>query len=175
MALNVATGGYWLVAADGGIFAFNAPFFGSTGAITLNEAIVGMEANSSGSGYRFVALDGGVFDFGTSQFFGSPVAPPPVVQPPAAGPTSPGCTVTMSDPSPPQYSYETASVQSNVPNSALTVTAYYKTTTHPFSGGTDASGNGAVNFYISAATIGYTVNVTASVGPASCSTSFTPQ
>ena len=35
--------GYWLVATDGGIFAFgDAPFFGSTGSITLNKPIVGM-------------------------------------------------------------------------------------------------------------------------------------
>ena len=37
--------GYWLVASDGGIFAFgDARFFGSTGDITLNQPIVGMAA-----------------------------------------------------------------------------------------------------------------------------------
>ena len=30
---DAATGGYWLVASDGGIFAFGAPFFGSTGGL----------------------------------------------------------------------------------------------------------------------------------------------
>ncbi|MDA8365802.1 MAG: hypothetical protein M0Z62_02440, partial [Actinomycetota bacterium] len=35
--------GYWLVASDGGIFAFgDAVFKGSTGALTLNKPIVGM-------------------------------------------------------------------------------------------------------------------------------------
>lgn len=63
MAADDATGGYWLVASDGGIFAFHATFFGSTGTLTLNQPIVGMEAASSGSGYRFVAADGGVFSF----------------------------------------------------------------------------------------------------------------
>ena len=29
MATDVATGGYWLVASDGGIFAYNAPFDGA--------------------------------------------------------------------------------------------------------------------------------------------------
>jgi len=29
-----------LVASDGGVFAFNARFFGSTGAIVLNQPIV---------------------------------------------------------------------------------------------------------------------------------------
>src|ERR1700732_173035 len=35
--------GYWLVGADGGIFTFgNAQFYGSTGALSLNQPIVGM-------------------------------------------------------------------------------------------------------------------------------------
>lgn len=35
--------GYWLVAADGGIFSYgDANFFGSTGAMRLNEPIVAM-------------------------------------------------------------------------------------------------------------------------------------
>jgi len=29
MAADDATGGYWLVAADGGIFSFGAPFLGA--------------------------------------------------------------------------------------------------------------------------------------------------
>lgn len=37
--------GYWIVAADGGIFTFgDAPFHGSTGGINLNKPIVGMAA-----------------------------------------------------------------------------------------------------------------------------------
>src|SRR5437870_9016986 len=37
--------GYWLVAADGGIFTFGrARFYGSTGAMHLNSPIVGMAA-----------------------------------------------------------------------------------------------------------------------------------
>src|SRR3989441_12789024 len=43
---STSTGaGYWLAAADGGIFAFgDAKFFGSTGNITLNKPVVGMSA-----------------------------------------------------------------------------------------------------------------------------------
>ena len=63
MATDRATGGYWLVASDGGVFSFDAPFFGSTGDITLNQPIVGMEAAPDGSGYRFVASDGGIFSY----------------------------------------------------------------------------------------------------------------
>ncbi len=70
MAVDPATGGYWLVATDGGIFSFNAPFHGSTGAIRLNQPIVGMTATANGSGYWFVASDGGVFAF-NAHFYGS--------------------------------------------------------------------------------------------------------
>ena len=43
--------GYWLVAADGGIFTFgDAGFYGSTGAIRLNQPIVGMAATPDGHG-----------------------------------------------------------------------------------------------------------------------------
>ena len=56
--------GYWLVASDGGIFAFgDATFYGSTGAVHLNQPIVGMAATASGKGYYLLARDGGVFAF----------------------------------------------------------------------------------------------------------------
>ena len=64
--------GYWLVAADGGIFAYgSAVFAGSTGAMKLVKPIVAMAAASSGQGYWLVASDGGVFAFGAAGFFGS--------------------------------------------------------------------------------------------------------
>jgi len=64
--------GYWLVASDGGIFAFGgAGFFGSTGAIRLNRPIVAMAATPTAKGYWLVASDGGVFAFGDARFFGS--------------------------------------------------------------------------------------------------------
>jgi hypothetical protein len=70
MAVTPDGGGYWLVAADGGIFSFgDAPFYGSTGSIHLNKPIVGMTANPAG-GYWFTASDGGVFAFG-APFYGS--------------------------------------------------------------------------------------------------------
>ena len=68
---NNQTGGYWEVATDGGIFAFGAPFFGSTGAITLNKPVNGMTPSANGHGYWFVASDGGIFAFGDAQFHGS--------------------------------------------------------------------------------------------------------
>src|SRR3546814_8877047 len=64
--------GYWLVAADGGIFTFgDARFHGSTGAMKLNQPIVGMAPTPPGSGYWLVAADGGIFTFGDARFHGS--------------------------------------------------------------------------------------------------------
>ena len=71
MASTANGKGYWLVANDGGIFAFHAPFFGSLGARHLNSPIVGMAATPTGKGYWLVAGDGGVFTFGDAKFYGS--------------------------------------------------------------------------------------------------------
>jgi hypothetical protein len=65
-------GGYWMVARDGGVFAFcDARFHGSTGAIRLNQPIVGMASTKTGNGYWLVASDGGIFAFGDAVFRGS--------------------------------------------------------------------------------------------------------
>jgi uncharacterized protein YkwD len=63
MAATPTGKGYWLVASDGGIFAFNAPFRGSTGHMRLNKPIVDMAATPTGGGYWLVASDGGIFAF----------------------------------------------------------------------------------------------------------------
>ena len=64
--------GYWLVASDGGVFAYgDAQFYGSTGAMRLNQPIVGMAATPDGQGYWLVASDGGIFTYGDAQFYGS--------------------------------------------------------------------------------------------------------
>ena len=64
--------GYWLVAADGGIFTFgDAGFYGSTGGLRLDQPIVGMAATPDGGGYWLVAKDGGIFTFGDAAFHGS--------------------------------------------------------------------------------------------------------
>jgi hypothetical protein len=63
--------GYWLAAADGGIFAFeNASFRGSMGGQHLNEPVVGMAADRATGGYWQVASDGGIFSF-DAPFYGS--------------------------------------------------------------------------------------------------------
>jgi hypothetical protein len=63
--------GYWLVASDGGIFAFNASFYGSMGSVRLNRPVVGIVASATGHGYLMVGSDGGIFTFGDVPFHGS--------------------------------------------------------------------------------------------------------
>jgi uncharacterized protein (TIGR03118 family) len=80
--------GYWLVAKDGGVFAYGAaPFFGSMGGKPLNSPIVTMAPNTDTKGYWMAAGDGGVFAFGTAGFFGSmggtPLTKPIVAMAPA--------------------------------------------------------------------------------------------
>jgi hypothetical protein len=70
-ALNNSQG-YWLVAADGGVFAFgSANFFGSAATANLKAPIVGIAATPDDGGYYLVAADGGVFTFGDAVFQGS--------------------------------------------------------------------------------------------------------
>ena len=70
--------GYWLVASDGGIFAFgDTSFEGSMGGHILNEPVVGMVPTQDGRGYWLVASDGGIFAFGDASFEGSLGGSPP--------------------------------------------------------------------------------------------------
>src|SRR5207253_3084398 len=63
--------GYWLVASDGGVFAFgDAAYEGSTGGMPLATAVVGMAATPRGRGSWLAASDGGVFTFGDAVFKG---------------------------------------------------------------------------------------------------------
>jgi hypothetical protein len=75
MSSSSSGAGYRLVASDGGIFSFGAPFYGSTGAIALNSPIVGMAPTPSGAGYWMVASDGGIFSFSNAGFHGSGASP----------------------------------------------------------------------------------------------------
>ena len=92
--------GYWVVAADGGIFAYgDASFEGSTGGIHLNAPVVGMAATPDGRGYWLAASDGGVFAFGDAVFEGS-MGGHPLNQPVvgiAATPTGRGYWLVASD------------------------------------------------------------------------------
>ncbi|MDQ3758017.1 MAG: CAP domain-containing protein, partial [Actinomycetota bacterium] len=75
------TGGYWLTASDGGIFAFgDVKYFGSTGGIPLRQPIVAMAGTPNRDGYWLVARDGGIFNFGSAKFHGS-MGGKPLAQP----------------------------------------------------------------------------------------------
>ncbi len=64
--------GYWIAAADGGVFAYGAARFrGSAGNLKLVQPVVGIAATPSGNGYWLVAKDGGIFTFGDAKFRGS--------------------------------------------------------------------------------------------------------
>jgi hypothetical protein len=67
--------GYWLIASDGGVFAFDAPFRGSMGGRRLNKPVRGMVRY--GDGYLMVGEDGGIFAFSDRLFTGSLGARPP--------------------------------------------------------------------------------------------------
>jgi hypothetical protein len=80
MAMNSNGSSYYLVAKDGGVFAFGgAQFDGSMGGQHLNAPIVGMSFGPSGFNadgsprytYYLVAQDGGIFAFGGAPFDGS--------------------------------------------------------------------------------------------------------
>lgn len=64
MAHAAWNGGYIQVGADGGIFSFQAPNFGSLGNVALNAPIVDADVTPSGNGYTLLGADGGIFDFG---------------------------------------------------------------------------------------------------------------
>jgi|GEM_PF-3138752 len=64
--------GYWLVASDGGVFAFgDAKFLGSPAAGSLNKPVVAIQPTPTGQGYWLVASDGGIFAYGDAPFLGS--------------------------------------------------------------------------------------------------------
>jgi len=77
IASTLTGNGYWLAAADGGVFAYgDAPWLGSIpqvlpAGVSLREPVVELITHSSGRGYWLVASDGGVFAYGEAPWFGS--------------------------------------------------------------------------------------------------------
>ena len=66
------TDGYWVVAANGGVYPFgSAPNYGSMAGSHLNAPVIGMAPTGDGAGYWLVARDGGIFTFGDAAFYGS--------------------------------------------------------------------------------------------------------
>jgi hypothetical protein len=72
MAVTPDGQGYWLAAADGGVFSFGRAAFGGSMADTaLVKPVVGIAANARGTGYWLAAADGGVLALGGAPFLGS--------------------------------------------------------------------------------------------------------
>ena len=65
--------GYWLVGADGGVYAFgDARYFGSVPGLGITtDDVVALVATPDGAGYWLVGADGGVYAFGDARYFGS--------------------------------------------------------------------------------------------------------
>lgn len=62
--------GYWIAAADGGVFAYgSAPFHGSLGGKTLTAPIVAISA--CGAGYYLLGADGAVYAFNCNYYGGA--------------------------------------------------------------------------------------------------------
>jgi hypothetical protein len=62
---------YYFAAADGGVFAINAPFYGSAAGMSLHAPIVTMALTPDDGGYWLVGADGGVYAFGDAVYYGS--------------------------------------------------------------------------------------------------------
>jgi len=62
---------YYFAAADGGVFAINAPFYGSAAGMSLHAPIVAMALTPDNGGYWLVGADGGVYAFGDAVYYGS--------------------------------------------------------------------------------------------------------
>ena len=72
--------GYWMVASDGGIFAFgDAKFYGSMGSGTIVGWAVGITATPDGKGYYIQSSDGAVFAYGDAKDQGRLFYPPPAI------------------------------------------------------------------------------------------------
>jgi hypothetical protein len=72
MAEDPATGGYWLVAANGGVFAFHASYFPNPGGLS---GVVDSAPTVSGNGYWLVTSAGAVHNYGAAGNFGLVAAP----------------------------------------------------------------------------------------------------
>lgn len=99
----------------------------------------------------------------------APSPPPP--------PLALSCGASMSNSGPADYTDDYVYV-TTMPYAGVTTVASYKTTSTQHTGQADGSGKATIDYYISGATVGYTVSVSVTVTAhgrtATCSTSFNP-
>jgi hypothetical protein len=58
------------VAADGGIFSFGAPYYGSLGGLALSAPVRTMAPSLDGNGYYLMGMDGALYAFGDAPYLG---------------------------------------------------------------------------------------------------------
>ena len=158
-----------------GIFSFTAPFDGSMGGHSLTSQSSAWKQTPREAGIGSSHLTVASSTSGPPASSAPPSLPLPLVTGPNPAPQAATCSITLSDYSPVDGEEETATISSNQANSSVSLKKTYKTVTSYDNGETDSAGSATINFNISGATVGYTVHVTATVGGASCSTSFTPR
>ena len=74
MAARPQNDGYWMTAADGGIFAFGrAPFLGSGASPPRSSPCVSIGASTTGRGYALLLADGSVLPYGDVPYLGGAV------------------------------------------------------------------------------------------------------
>jgi hypothetical protein len=74
IALDTVTGGFWLVSAKGGIYAFHAHFYG--GSRSPLGPVVGIAPSQDSAGYWLVNSQGTVYGHGDANFLGSAPSTP---------------------------------------------------------------------------------------------------
>ena len=92
-------GGYFMVGADGGVFAFgDATFAGSCPSIgTCPGSAVSVLPDASGAGYWLVTSAGDVFAFGDATYFGAPGATPSPIASAVRTPFGEGYWILLAD------------------------------------------------------------------------------
>ncbi len=111
-------GGYFMVASDGGVFAFgDAHFAGSCPGIGgCSDATVAVMPDASGNGYWLITATGGVYTFGDAENLGAPGAQSSPITSAVATPSGHGYWILDGDGK--VFAYGDAAPMGNVPAGA---------------------------------------------------------
>ncbi len=116
--------GYWLVAADGGIFTFgDARFFGSWAADDLPVPVVGIVASPDGGGYTVATANGVVLALGDGQAYGGLTLNPDATPVSDIIGNRAGTGYWLLDPEAWTYSFTSATPKGRFPGSSAIVAA----------------------------------------------------